>query len=113
MRGRHRYAIETGLKYGPPGIVDVPAIGAHGGVIEDVLDCIDHICQLVGPDHAGLGSDFDGFDGTLRGLEDVTKMGAIRAGLRRRGFAEDDIAKISGFNFLRVWDTVYARAAAK
>ena len=106
----------------------IRAIGAHGGVvgvvflpyflrepedkasIEDVLDCIDYICQIVGPDHAGLGSDFDGFGGALPGLEDVTKMGAIGAGLRRRGFAEDDIAKITGLNFLRVWDAVTSRA---
>jgi membrane dipeptidase len=106
----------------------IRAIGAQGGVIgvvflpyflrepeenatvEDVLDCIDHICQLVGPDHAGLGSDFDGFGGALRGLEDVTKMGAIGAGLRNRGFSDRDIAKISGLNFLRVWDAVAARS---
>jgi membrane dipeptidase len=106
----------------------IRAIAAHGGVIgvvslpfflrepedkasiEDVLNCIDHICQLVGPDHAGLGSDFDGFGGTLPGLEDVTKMGSIGAGLRRRGFAEGDIAKIAGLNFLRVWDAVAARS---
>jgi membrane dipeptidase len=107
----------------------IRAIGAHGGVIgvvflpyflrepeeqasiEDVLDCIDHICQLVGPDHAGLGSDFDGFGGVLPGLEDVTKMGAIGAGLRRHGFADGDIAKIAGLNFLRVWDAVAARSS--
>jgi membrane dipeptidase len=109
---------------------EIRAIGAHGGVIgvvflpfvlretedmatiEDVIDCIDHICQLVGPDHAGLGSDFDGFGGALPGLEDVTKMGAIAAGLRRRGFADGDIAKITGLNFLRVWDQVQARVSA-
>ena len=108
----------------------IRAIAAHGGVvgvvflpyflrepedkatIQDVLDCIDHICQLVGPDHAGLGSDFDGFGGALPGLEDVTKMGAIGAGLRRRGFVDGDIAKIAGLNVLRVWDAVQARAAA-
>jgi membrane dipeptidase len=78
--------------------------------VEDVLDCIDHICQLVGPDHAALGSDFDGFGGALPGLEDVTKMGAIGEGLRKRGFVEPDIAKIAGLNFLRVWDAVAARA---
>jgi membrane dipeptidase len=107
----------------------IRAIGAHGGVIgvvflpyflrepedrasiEDMLDCIDHICQLVGPDHAALGSDFDGFgDAPPKGLEDVTKMGAIGAGLRSRGFAHGDIAKITGLNFLRVWDMVQALA---
>ena len=107
----------------------VRAIAANGGVIgvvflpyflrepedkatiEDVLDCIDRICQLVGPDHAGLGSDFDGFGGELPGLEDVTKMGAVAEGLRRRGFIEGDIAKITGLNFLRVWDAVASRSS--
>ncbi len=106
----------------------IRALGAHGGVIgvvflpyflrepedkatiDDVLDCIDHICQLVGPDYAGLGSDFDGFGGALPGLEDVTKMDAIGVGLRRRGFADGDIAKITGLNFLRVWDAVASQA---
>jgi len=106
----------------------IRAIAAHGGVIgvvflpyflrepedkatiDDVLDCIDHICQLVGPDYAGLGSDFDGFGGALPGLEDVTKMDAIGVGLRRRGFADGDIAKITGLNFLRVWDAVASQA---
>lgn len=106
----------------------IRAIGAHGGAIgvvflpfflrepedkatiEDVIGCIDHICQLVGPDHAALGSDFDGFAGVLPGLEDVTKMGAVAEGLRRRGFVDGDIAKISGLNFLRVLDAVAARS---
>ena len=105
-------------------------MAAHGGVVgvvflpyflrepedkasvEDVLDGIDHICQLAGPDHAALGSDFDGFEGALPGLEDVTKMGAVASGLRRRGFPETDIAKIAGLNFLRVWDRVYAQSGA-
>jgi membrane dipeptidase len=106
----------------------IRAVAAHGGVIgvvflpyflrepeeeasiEDVLDCIDHICRLVGPDHAAYGSDFDGYAGALKGLEDVTKMGAIGTGLRRRGFPEADIARISGLNFLRVWDAVADRS---
>jgi membrane dipeptidase len=107
---------------------EIRAIGAHGGVVgvvflpyflrepeseasvEDVLDCIDHIVQLVGPDHAAFGSDFDGFGGALRGLEDVAKMPALTAGLRRRGYAGPDIEKIAGLNFLRVWDAVQAAA---
>jgi len=106
----------------------IRAISANGGVIgvvflpyflrepeerasiEDVLDTVDHICQLVGPDHAALGSDFDGFSGALPGLEDVTKMGAIGAGLRRRGFPEGDITKVLGRNFLRVWEAVAAKS---
>ena len=109
----------------------IRAIAANGGVIgivflpyflrepeekatiDDVLDCIDHIVQLVGPDHVAYGSDFDGFGGALKGLEDVAKMPALGTGLRRRGYSETDVAKVAGLNFLRVWDAVYARASAK
>jgi membrane dipeptidase len=105
---------------------EIKAIAAGGGVIgvvflpyflkepeaqasvDDVINCLDHICQLVGPDHAGLGSDFDGFEGSLLGLEDTSKMPAIEAGLRRRGYAEADISRILGLNFLRVWDAVHS-----
>jgi membrane dipeptidase len=107
----------------------IRAIAANGGVIgvvflpyflhepeeeasiEDVLNCIDHICQLVGPDHVAYGSDFDGYGGALKGLEDVTKLPALAAGLGRRGYPEGDIAKIAGLNFLRVWAAVAARSA--
>jgi len=80
--------------------------------IEDVLACIDHICQITGPDYVALGSDFDGFEARLAGLEDVTRMGAVAEGLRRLGFPAGDIAKIAGLNFLRVWDAVAATAAS-
>ena len=76
--------------------------------VDDVINCIDHVCQLVGTDHAALGSDFDGFEGSLPGLEDVSKMPAIESGIRTRGYSEPDIKKILGLNFLRVWDAVHS-----
>lgn len=75
--------------------------------IEDLLDHIDHICRLVGPDHVGLGSDFDGISGTPRGLEDVTQLPSLTAGLVRRGYREADIRKILGDNHLRVMREVF------
>lgn len=75
--------------------------------IEDLLDHIDHICRLVGPDHVGLGSDFDGISGTPRGLEDVTQLPSLTAGLVRRGYRAADIRKILGDNHLRVMREVF------
>lgn len=75
--------------------------------IKDVLDSIDYVAQSVGPDYVGLGSDFDGFSGRLNGLEDVTRLPKITAGLMERGYAEADIKKILGLNFLRVWKVVW------
>jgi membrane dipeptidase len=74
--------------------------------VADVVESIDHVCQLVGPDSVGLGSDFDGFEGRLRGLEDVSLMPAVTAGLVARGYPAADIRKILGENFLRVWDSM-------
>ena len=69
-----------------------------GGVIRH----IEHICALIGPDHIGLGSDFDGISEGPTGLEDVTKMPAITQELCRLGYSEENIRKILGGNFLRV-----------
>jgi len=80
--------------------------------LEDVLDHIDHVVGLVGPDHVGLGSDFDGVGDSLPvGLEDVSAYPNLVQGLRRRGYSEQDIRKIMGENLMRVWQAVEDHAA--
>lgn len=74
--------------------------------LEEVVDHIDYIVGLVGPDHVGLGSDYDGIPYTPRGLEDVTKMPDITKELIKREYAEDDITKILGGNHLRLFKSV-------
>ncbi|HEY8418722.1 MAG TPA: dipeptidase [Limnochordales bacterium] len=74
--------------------------------LEDVVRHIDHIVALVGPDHVGLGSDFDGIDGTPVGLEDVSRLPAVTEALLARGYDEDSVRKILGGNFLRVFQQV-------
>lgn len=71
-----------------------------------VADHIDHVVELVGIDHVGLGSDFDGIGQAPIGLEDVSKYPNLLAELLRRGYSEDDIRKICGENLLRVWSEV-------
>jgi membrane dipeptidase len=66
-----------------------------------VADHIDHIRRRIGVDHVGIGADFDG-GGGVQGLEDVSKYPMLTAELLRRGYTEDDIAKILGLNVLRV-----------
>jgi membrane dipeptidase len=58
--------------------------------------------KVAGIDHVGIGSDFDGISGPPKGLEDISKMGALKAVLRKRGYSEDDLKKIFGLNTLRV-----------
>ncbi|MFH2109972.1 MAG: dipeptidase [Candidatus Bathyarchaeota archaeon] len=67
-----------------------------------VVDHIDHIVELVGPGHVGLGSDFDGIPSTPEGLEDVTRMPGLTAELVKRGYGEDDVRNILGGNHLRL-----------
>jgi membrane dipeptidase len=75
--------------------------------IEDVLDQIDYVVDLVGIDHVGIGSGFDGVGDALPiGLEDVSTYPNLIRGLFQRGYTEVDIRKILGENFLRVWAEV-------
>ena len=81
--------------------------------IEAVLDQIDYGVKLVGIDHIGIGSDFDGVGGALpEGLKTVADFPNLIAGLQARGYSDADIRKILGSNLLRVWRRVEAVAAA-
>ncbi len=76
------------------------------GTVKDIVDHIDHVVKLVGVDHVGLGSDFDGVLSLPVGVEDVSKYPVIIAELLKRGYSEKDIKKICGENMLRVWNEV-------
>ena len=80
---------------------------------DDVLDHIDHVVKLVGVDHVGIGSDYDGVGDSLpEGLKDVSSYPELVLGLLERGYSEADITKILSGNLLRVWAAVEAEAAA-
>jgi len=68
-----------------------------------IVDHIDHIAKVAGVDSVGIGSDFDGIGETPAGMEDVSKLPAIRAELERRGYTQGEIRKIMGENFMRVF----------
>jgi membrane dipeptidase len=67
-----------------------------------VADHIDHIRDVAGVDHVGLGSDFDGISTVPTGLENVSKFPDLVAELLRRGWKPDDVKKVVGLNVLRV-----------
>lgn len=69
-----------------------------------IADHIDHVVELVGIDHVGLGSDFDGIEVTPSGLEDISMMPYLFDELRLRGYRDEDIVKIAGANFFRILD---------
>jgi membrane dipeptidase len=68
-----------------------------------LIDHIDHIVRLVGVNHVGLGSDFDGISSAPKELKDVTAMPLITKALLQRGYSKTDVRKILGENFIRVF----------
>ncbi len=71
-----------------------------------LVDHIDHIVKLVGIDHVGIGSDFDGVQATLSDLATVADLGNLTEELLRRGYSPSDIEKILGGNVLRLMEAV-------
>jgi membrane dipeptidase len=85
------------LKEHNPGYADVKDVAAH----------IDHVVKLVGIDHVGLGSDFEGVGDSLpEGLKDVSDYPNLIFELLKFGYSDEDIKKICGENILRVWSEV-------
>ncbi|MGE5589653.1 MAG: dipeptidase [Bacillota bacterium] len=82
-----------------PGFLDTDKGKA---TLQRVLDHVDHIVQLVGPAHVGIGADFDGIGSTPAGLEDVTRLPYLTQGLVDRGYGDDDVLAILGGNHMRV-----------
>jgi len=81
--------------------------------VSDVVDHIDHVRALVGVDHVGLGSDFDGVGDSLPdGLKDVSGYPHLIREMLERGYSEDEVRKVCGENLMRVWSEV-ERIASK
>lgn len=69
-----------------------------------LLDHLDYIVRLIGTDHVGLGSDFDGIESPPKGLRGVQDFPEITKALMARGYRKKDIRKILGGNFIRVFE---------
>lgn len=106
------YAEENGLErgseeltaYGEQYLQDNPLPYAD---LEDVVAHIEHVVQLVGIDHVGLGSDFDGVGDSLpTGLKSVADYPNLVRALLEKGYSDEDVEKILGGNVMRVWREV-------
>jgi len=73
--------------------------------VKDLVDHIDHVVKLIGVDHVGIGTDFDG-GGDIEGCDNVSELPNITEELVRRGYSEDEIRKIWGGNIMRVFRKV-------
>jgi membrane dipeptidase len=81
-----------------------------GSTLAQVADHIEHVREVAGVEHVGLGGDFDGTDEVTAGLEDVSTYPALFAELLRRGWTEPDCAALAGGNLLRAMHTAEAYA---
>jgi membrane dipeptidase len=71
-----------------------------------LIDHIDHVAKIAGIDHVGLGSDFDGIPSSPEGMDSAADLPKITAALMARGYSAEDMDKILGGNFLRVFAKV-------
>jgi membrane dipeptidase len=71
--------------------------------LAQVADQIEHVRDVAGIDHVGIGSDFDGFEDVIPGLENVSRFPYLLAELARRGWSDADLRKVTGENFIRVF----------
>jgi len=88
----------------------LPDFYPKNNTLEHVVEHITHIGNLIGYEHVGLGSDFDGIPSTPKGLEYVSKFPNLVAEMLRKGVSDVDAAKVVGGNVLRVWADVDAVA---
>lgn len=89
----------------------IPEVVPENATLAQVANHITYIGDLIGYDHVGIGSDFDGIPSVPTGLEDVSKFPDLFAELLRRGVSDEDAAKVAGGNVLRVWKDVEDVAA--
>jgi membrane dipeptidase len=99
-------AVETGLKAWDA-THPTPVV-----TVANVADHIEHIARLAGYDHIGIGGDFDGIDSTPQGLDGVEDYPNLFAELIRRGWSDENLAKLAGGNVLRALRRAEAVAAS-
>ena len=92
----------------------VIGIWPHGRHIEDVaemVDYIEHVIRVGGIDHVGIGSDLRGISRYVVGFDEEARFHAIASELLNREYSAEDVGKVMGGNFFRVWQAVTADTA--
>jgi membrane dipeptidase len=79
-------------------------VEAYRPDLSQLLNHLDYIVKMIGIDHVGLGSDFDGIESAPKPLDDVTSFPLITKALTERGYSKKEIEKILGGNFIRVFE---------
>ena len=88
------------------GVIAISPMGMTLPTMEEYMSHIDYVAALVGVDHVAIGSDLRGVPSYTEGFGDDANYHAIAAALLERGYSDDDVGKIMGGNFFRVWQEV-------
>ncbi len=90
------------------GVVGIWPHGRHVESVDVMADHLEHVIRVGGIDHAGIGSDLRGVSTYSKGFDDDARFASIAAELFERGYADEDVGKVMGGNFFRVWQAVAA-----
>lgn len=109
---RHQYERDSLLKQNPePYFADMFLFTKYPEEVKELrpplsllIDHLDYIVKLIGVDHVGIGSDYDGVNSLPQQLDDITAMPLITKELLARGYSKKDIRKILGENFMRIFE---------
>ena len=88
------------------GVVGIWPHGRHIASVAEMVDYIEHVVAVGGIDHVGIGSDLRGISRYAAGFDEDAKFYAIAEELFRRGYSDEDVGKVMGGNFFRVWRAV-------
>lgn len=88
------------------GVVGIWPHGTHIATVAEMVDYIEHVIEVGGIDHVGIGSDLRGVSRYVVGFDNDAKFYAIAEELFRRGYSDQDVGKVMGGNFFRVWQAV-------
>ncbi len=88
------------------GVVGIWPHGRHISTVAEMVDYIEHVVKIGGIDHVGIGSDLRGISKYVEGFDEGANFHAIASELLNRGYSDEDVGKVMGGNFFRVWVTV-------
>lgn len=88
------------------GVVGIWPHGRHLSDVAEMVDYIEHVINVGGIDHVGIGSDLRGISRYVAGFDEDAKFYAVAGELYRRGYSDEDVGKVMGGNFFRVWVAV-------
>ena len=88
------------------GIIGIWPHGRHLRDVAEMVDYMEHVIKIGGIDHVGIGSDLRGISTYVKGFDEAANFHAIAAEFLARGYNDEDVGKIMGGNFFRLWQTV-------